>query len=203
MEEYKRIHLIELKKEWDDPEISRVNPGPNGGMTVVRKAWMDLHDFRSHTVSEVTYDTFDYDAALAWCTEHHYALTRNDTVETVFVHDSCPDRIDFAASGAAVRAVHLDRRGMNDVPREAFLVDTAGRTLKEICDWLEEHGYTTYWWGSGARAFRGTPWPIRTRREIFRKRQQLEEVALYLLRTDPGRWHNEETLLSLDLAYAG
>ena len=208
MEEYGRIHMIQFQKDWTDPEVACwMNPGSAGGRTTVRKVWMDLHDFRSRLLQETVYEAFDYDAALAWCAEHHYKVVRDSSTEVVVLHDACPDRIDFTAVGESVRVTHFDRRGMNDIPREHFTVeelgDTPKRWLQRICAWLEEHGYSTFWWGTGARAFRGKPWPIRTRREIFRKRQQIEEAALYLLRTDPGRWHDEETLMQLDLAYAG
>jgi len=217
MEEYKRIHLIEISRNWNDPEIADLhNPGSNGGRTTVRKVWMDCHDFRSHTKSTHAYESFDYDAAIAWAQEHHYKVARDDATVVMLVHDSCPDRIDMTVVNGTVKIIHFDRRGMNDIRRDFYTVEDVSNPfnapgvtpnpkhwLTRVGAWLEDHGYTVFNWGSGLRAFRGDPWPIRTRREIWKKRQQVEERAVSLMKQEPGTWHAEDTLMQMDLAYAG
>lgn len=48
------------------------------------------------------------------------------------------------------------------------------KSLDEMADWLEAHGYRIYRWPTGARAFWGTPKPVRTSHQMVKLRQRLE-----------------------------
>lgn len=46
-------------------------------------------------------------------------------------------------------------------------------SLDQMCAWLEEHGYKVYEWPTGARAFWGTPHPIRSSHQIRKLKDRL------------------------------
>lgn len=175
------------------------------GQIDVKRLNLDLRAFEAETIYAKTYadGELDLDAAFAWCEGHGYERTYDDGWLRAFVHKSLPDRVDMARlPDGTVRVALFDRRGRRDVRRgEPFFV--AGRTLEELDEFLCDAGYHGYVWHDGARAFRGQPWPIRTRSEIWKMRRRLEDVAVRKMQREPGKWHPEETLLSLDLAYAG
>ena len=111
------------------------------------------------------------------------------------------DRIDFSISGGKVLVVKFKHvAGIADQPHgEAYELD---RSLQEALDWCKANHYTIYEWPGGARAFRGyTPWPIRSRKAMQRLRDRMEAEANAAMRSDPGTWHEAESLLSFDLAY--
>jgi len=89
-----------------------------------------------------------------------------------------------------------------DIPIDSE-TKSAGFDLERAIGWCEENGYTVHRWGGGARAWKAEPWVIRTRRQIQKLRQRLEGAARSKMRQNPGQWHPEESLLSLDLAYDG
>ena len=104
-----------------------------------------------------------------------------------------PDRIDFAVvpSGVAVTKFWLvEGRSVSLLGSE---MKPAGFDLEEALAWCEANGYTVRRWDGGARAWRGLPWPIRTRAQILRKRSEVERQAL------AGR--SGGNLLGLDFAF--
>lgn len=112
------------------------------------------------------------------------------------------DRIDFRvepAIGQVLVTKYVHVAGRDEAHGPPYPLDTLD--LEDALAWCEEHDYTVYRWPNGARAFRGTPWPIRGRRQISRLRQRLDQEALAAMRRDPGRWDESETLLQYDLAY--
>ena len=85
-----------------------------------------------------------------------------------------PDRIDFAVvpSGVAVTKFWLvDGRS---VPLHVGEMKPPGFDLEAALAWCEAHGYTVRRWDGGARAWKGAPWPVRTRAQILRKRSAVE-----------------------------
>ena len=121
-----------------------------------------------------------------------------------------PDRIDFLESpeGTIKRQCfqHVTKR--RDVPLGLSEPLQAGYTLEQALEWCEENGYHVYRWhyrspfgGHIARAFLGTPWPIRTGKRMKELREQLEAMGQKAIRSNPGKWHPVETLLQVDLAY--
>jgi hypothetical protein len=113
-----------------------------------------------------------------------------------------PDRIDFIQTpqGTAVRRYirhpFRDRMYKHDTKPPNFDLDAA-------LDWCTQNGYTVRKWNGGARAWKGAPWPIRTAWQIMRKRHDIEQIALAKMKANPGKWHTEESILQLDLAYDG
>jgi hypothetical protein len=103
-----------------------------------------------------------------------------------------PDRIDFAVATSGVvgtRFWQIDGRpiaprGAEDKP--------AGFDLTAALAWCEQHGYTVRRWEGGARAWKGKPWPIRTREQILRKRGEVERQVF--------AGHAGGHLLTLDFA---
>jgi len=88
-----------------------------------------------------------------------------------------PDRIDFAIvpSGVAVTKFWLvDGRS---IPAHGGEMKPAGFDLEGALAWCEAHGYTVRRWDGGARAWRGVPWPVRTRAQIRRKRSEVERMV--------------------------
>jgi hypothetical protein len=115
-----------------------------------------------------------------------------------------PDRIDFAElPDGRINVIKMtrDRAYRRDIPTDHAIHEDLD--FDEALDWLRENGYTVRCWPGGARAWKGTPWIIRTRREIWQKRQQAEAAALADLNRNPGKWHDSETRLQLDFAYEG
>jgi hypothetical protein len=104
-----------------------------------------------------------------------------------------PDRIDFAVvpSGVAVTKFWLiDGRS---IPLHGGEMKPAGFDLEEALDWCEANGYTVRRWDGGARAWKGEPWPVRTRTQILRKRSAVERMVF--------AGHASGNLLSLDFAF--
>jgi hypothetical protein len=103
-----------------------------------------------------------------------------------------PDRIDFAVvtSGVVVTRFWLID-GRNVAPRGAES-RPANLDLDAALAWCEQHGYTVHRWEGGARAWRGAPWPVRTREQILRKRGEVERQVL--------SGHAGGHLLALDFA---
>lgn len=195
-----KIHTITVTRDTDE-------------RITIRRSHLDLRAFTAETLYEKTYATneIELEQVLAWCDKYGYDRTDGDAeieerhgivaMQVHFVHSSLPDRIDFAAlEGGKVRVTLMDRQGRRDIPQDTYTVEG---DLQAMASVLEHNGYHVYHWGRGARAFRGTPWPIRSRLEIWKKRQKLEEIARQRMQQNPGKWHDEETLLSMDLAYAG
>lgn len=112
------------------------------------------------------------------------------------------DRIDFIQTAAGVVVRKYSKQPYKDRIHSCE-TKPADFDLQAALDWCQTHGYTVRTWHGGARAWKGAIWPIRTSWQIVRKRQDLEQIALAKMRQEPGKWHHEETLLALDLAYDG
>lgn len=68
-------------------------------------------------------------------------------------------------------------------------------TLAQMIDWCESHGYHVRQWANGARAWLGQPKPIRTRDEIQRLRERLNQQR------DRGSLPDGLQIHTLDLRY--
>ena len=112
-----------------------------------------------------------------------------------------PDRIDFSTLGDGRVIVQKLRRDTTTNPARprdipvSTEVKPAGFAMADALAWCQSNGYVVRQWADGARAWRGIPWPIRTRAQIQRKRAQAEKRA----RGTGG----SGALLSLDFAYEG
>jgi hypothetical protein len=117
---------------------------------------------------------------------------------------SYPDRIDFQVlADRRVVVVKMRRAdGYRDIPTR-HEIKTTDFDLDAALAWCKENGYTVRRWPSGARAWRGKPWPVRTAHQIVKLRRKLEADWLTEFRRNPGKWSTFDTLLSLDLAYDG
>jgi len=86
-------------------------------------------------------------------------------------------RIDFTVTAAGVMVTKYTRiagpDGVRDVALDAPDLHR-DLDLDWALAWCEAHGFTVRRWPTGARAFRGKPWPIRTVGEIKRRREQVE-----------------------------
>lgn len=101
-------------------------------------------------------------------------------------------RIDFTVTdqGVVVTKYHRvngrDRRYSSELKDKHFNLDNA-------LAWCEENGYTVRRWPAGcgfqaeARAFKPSPWPIRTRREIWNVRRKVEEQVAQWIERNPGK----------------
>lgn len=112
------------------------------------------------------------------------------------------DRIDFIETAAGIVVQKYQKQPYKDRMNTSE-IKPADFDLQAALDWCQANGYTVRTWSNGARAWKGTIWPIRTTREIIRKRRELEQIVRAKMRQDPGKWHSEETTLQLDLAYDG
>jgi len=89
-----------------------------------------------------------------------------------------PDRIDFTVLADNQVVITKMRRDLSGPkPRDIPLVGgsstkPAGFDLAEALAWCKDNGYTVRQWDTGARAWKGQPWVIRTRRGIKRAREQ-------------------------------
>ena len=114
-----------------------------------------------------------------------------------------PDRIDFIQMGngrVIVQKLRRDAETEPARPRDIPLsteVKSPDFALADALTWCRGNGYAVRQWPGGARAWRGTPWVIRTRAQIHRKRQQIEAQ---INRTGGSR---SGSSLSLDFAYDG
>lgn len=113
-----------------------------------------------------------------------------------------PDRIDFLLVNGKIivqklrRDIATDPAHPRDIPVSHEL-KPASFNLEQALDWCKANGYTVRQWPGGARAWHGSPWPIRTRAQIHRKRTQAEKQGN---RTGGSK---NGSLLSLDFAYDG
>lgn len=114
-----------------------------------------------------------------------------------------PDRIDFSVVNGRIVLVlkfehcPADRRDrVISAEKKPTNFD-----LDAALAWCEEHGYTVHRWHAGARAWKGTPWVIRTRSQIWRKRKQIERQVASFIRRHPGK--PTPNLSFLDFAYDG
>ena len=89
-----------------------------------------------------------------------------------------PDRIDFAVVTSGVVVTRFWLIGGRNVAPHAPEVKPAGFDLEGVLARCEQNGYTVRRWQGGARAWRGVPWPIRTRSQIWRRRAQAERLAM-------------------------
>jgi len=112
-----------------------------------------------------------------------------------------PDRIDFCRlADGRIAVTKMRRDGARDVAI-SHNVRAADFGLDAALDWCREHGYTVHVWRGGARAWRGEPWVIRTRLQIWRKREQVERETADFIRRNPGK--PTPGLTFLDFAYDG
>ncbi len=75
-----------------------------------------------------------------------------------------PDRIDFLTLKNKTIVNKLEKHNGRDI-----VVSNVVKTdfdLDAALDWCRANGYTVRTWDGGARAFKGSPWVIRTRRQI-------------------------------------
>jgi hypothetical protein len=114
-----------------------------------------------------------------------------------------PDRIDFTQMGdgrIVVQKLRRDAETEPARPRDIPLsteFKPAGFALADALAWCQGNGYAVRQWPGGARAWKGSsPWVIRTRAQIRRKRQRIEAQICH---TDGSK----SSLLSLDFAYDG
>ena len=112
-----------------------------------------------------------------------------------------PDRIDFTQLSDGriiVQKLRRDTATEPARPRDIPLsteIKPAGFALADAIAWCQSNGYIVRQWAGGARAWKGIPWPIRTRAQIRRKREQAEKRT--------RRTGENSGLLSLDFAYDG
>lgn len=116
---------------------------------------------------------------------------------------SNPDRIDFSVINDRVVMVQKFEHCPADRRDRVISAETKplGFDLDAALAWCEEHGYTVRRWPSGARAWKGKPWVIRTRLQIWRKRERAEREVASFIRRHPGR--PTPGLTFLDFAYDG
>ena len=114
-----------------------------------------------------------------------------------------PDRIDFIQMGDGriiVQKLRRDAETEPARPRDIPLsteVKSPDFDLANALTWCQGNGYAVRSWSGGARAWKVSPWVIRTRAEIRRKREQAE---VQIGRTGGSK---SGCLLSLDFAYDG
>ena len=115
-----------------------------------------------------------------------------------------PDRIDFIQMGdgrVIVQKLRRDAETEPARPRDIPLsteVKPAGFVLADALAWCQSNDYAVRRWPGGARAWKGvSPWVIRTRGEIHRKRQQVEAQVRRTGGSEGG------SSLMLDFAYDG
>jgi len=114
-----------------------------------------------------------------------------------------PDRIDFSQMGDGHIIVQKLRRDAETEPARprdipvSTEVKSPDFALANALAWCRGNGYAVRQWPGGARAWKGSPWVIRTRAQIRRKRQQVETQ---ISRTGGSK---SSSLLSLDFAYDG
>jgi hypothetical protein len=119
------------------------------------------------------------------------------------------DRVDITllANGTVVVSKYEHRTNEPDrlirteikQPEEQFDVEWA-------TGWLKDHGFTVHAWpahpagvSAGARAFRGEPWPIRTRGQILKRRQEIESTVRRWQHKNPDA--DGPSLLGRDFAF--
>ena len=104
-----------------------------------------------------------------------------------------PDRIDFAVVATGVVVTKFWLIDGRSIPLHGGEIKPTGFDLEGTLAWCEANGYTVRRWEGGARAWKGEPWPVRTRAQILRKRSAVERQVF--------AGHADGRLLSLDLAY--
>ena len=117
-----------------------------------------------------------------------------------------PDRIDFTVtSEGQVIVQKFERRRLRNGRKRDFPIATEikpdGFNLRGALTWCESNGYTVRRWHRGARAWKGEPWVIRTRAQIYHKRRQVEQEVAEFIRRNPNR--PTPGLTFLDFAYDG
>jgi hypothetical protein len=103
-----------------------------------------------------------------------------------------PDRIDFAVTTVGVAVTKFWLIDGRSIPAHGGEMKPAGFDLEGALAWCEAHGYTVRRWDGGARAWKGKPWPVRTQKQILRKRSEVERQAF--------AGHADGHLLTLDFA---
>lgn len=129
------------------------------------------------------------------------------------------DRIDFTimCDGAIIvtkMTRHPARR--RDIPHMSEKYAPGDLDLEDALAWCRENGYTVKAWPKhsarklGARAWKGTPWPIRTGHQLVHLRQRLEtECMNYVNASQEEREHmpfpswSLSELAHTDLAFVG
>lgn len=129
------------------------------------------------------------------------------------------DRIDFTImnDGAIiVTKMTRYRERRRDIPHMSEKYASGMLDLKAALAWCRDNGYTVRAWPKhsarklGARAWKGTPWPIRTGHQLLKLRRRLEaECMIYVNASQEQRismtlpaWSLAE-LTHTDLAYVG
>ena len=138
---------------------------------------------------EVKLEGFDPRQALAWCEKHGYTVVTEEYEDLARATRNPRDRFDFWILTGKVSIQPFKRGRIGDRPGEMFHKprERSQFNLEGVLIWLEKHGYTVRRWSNGARAFLGAPWPIRTRREIYWKRQRMEAEVSRLIKANPGK----------------
>jgi len=130
------------------------------------------------------------------------------------------DRIDFTIlndSTVLVTKMVRYKKQRRDIPHMNEQHAPGTFDLEAALQWCEMNGYTVQTWPKhenrtlGARAWKGNPWPIRTRYQIVLLRQELEDECMAYWDAAPERrehmpiprWMNMTELAHVDLAYVG
>ena len=84
--------------------------------------------------------------------------------------DRLPDRVDFAQTPSCVVIVQFWRRRGRTIAPYGGRVREADFDVEAALEKLEGMGYTVRRFAGGARAWKGTPEPVRTRHQIIERR---------------------------------
>lgn len=87
------------------------------------------------------------------------------------------NRIDIVCSPAGVMFRMYPEGWREGQPLADVREENAGYDLQAFVERLRVRGWSVRTWPGGARAFLGTPWPIRTTGQIQRMRDRLEIEA--------------------------
>ena len=157
----------------------------DGRVTVRKYAWpWDI----CPDSEEVKPEGFDSRKALAWCEKHGYHITTEEYEDLALATRSLRDRLDFWILSDRISIQPFKKGKVSDRPGEMVYKprDRSQFNLEAVLTWLEKHGYTVRRWSNGARAFLGEPWSIRTRRQIYWKRQMIEVEVSRFIHDNPG-----------------
>jgi hypothetical protein len=107
-----------------------------------------------------------------------------------------PDRIDFNRLPSGVVTTKYWKMEGRDVALNGVEIKPIDFDLDGALAWCEEHGYTVIRWPTGARAFKGAPWPLRSTQRIRQKRDEVTALVRQ------GKLDPNFNWLGLDFAYA-
>jgi len=88
-----------------------------------------------------------------------------------------PDRVDLNQTPAGLVVAKFWKQDGREVPHPDGANVSTEYDLEAAVAWLQANGYTVRCWPGGARGWKGSPWPIRTRGQIARRRQEVEAMV--------------------------